>query len=1174
MAGNGNDPFLGTTGPFSRNLLQHIVSPKIVPDGNGGYVVKADLINVDNVYVNGTLYAGLVLGGNTGPTGIGQTGSTGITGANGKDGAPGPVGSTGPGLTYRGTTGAIMYYSGNTIKGVTGSSGFTYTDNNSSSVLSVPNIELNAGMLSDVLTETFSKQTFDPTIVMPSASLWLDGKDPFNNRKLPLDNAYISNWVDKTGIGNNATQATQANQPTYSSSDSSIVFSGSQYLRIPYMYPTTSNPLPHGDTPSATYFFVLKPTSDAGVNTVYFTNGTVNAFNGYFFTGQPMISYPSVGNQQPGWQPDYINSKIIISITFNILNNGTSTALLYVNGSQAPSTNPLGSKNPYFQALNEDSTIGAYRAVNTLNYVTLQNYFNGNIYEVLVFNAIATTYQRQTIEGYLAWKWGIQSSLSNTHPYYSSAPSISLFPRNVTYGTLTLDSDNYFSITSAKGLRLPGITGLAGSAVLTYDSTSGLISYTSSTVLSTPPGGTGPTGPGFLTYSGTPGAISYYVGGSTGYTGSETLTYTNVTSSSPTLTVPNIQLNGGTVSNVLTETFAKITLDPSTVSSGLVLWLDGKDPNNTGSKPVDNSPVVVWKDKSGNNNDADDSLIPQYSATYSSSDSSVVFSSSGNGNFYNLNKPQLIQSGTTPNATFFFLVYASGDSLQHPLNTLFMLNTSDPQTSSDLTNISFYFANQSGTFTFAVTPSNNPQYGSGPGISDGTTNGANFVDIMLISATVSSSGGTTTMNLWKSGYNIGTATYPTPPYSPYGRGAILGTSLAIQNIIGNQYVGKMYEVLIYNTVLTDNQRQTVEGYLSWKWNAHALYSGHPYFVSPPSSSVHTYGNLSINDSNYLTINCNNGLALTGVNPTNTPSSILSYDNVNGGVTYTNLSSLAIPFTGIPGEIAFNGGGVVGITGYTGFTFDYNNLKLNVPAININNPNVRLGNNAGMNSQGINSVAIGTNAGKGQDSYNVAIGYNAGQNGFLGNGYTVAIGAYAASDAQAPSAVAIGYNAGYLSQGTQCIAIGPYAGYAQQQGYSLNESINSPAIAIGSNAGYGLQGNGSIAMGSYAGYNLQNTYSIALGTYAGFTGQGTSYGFAIAIGNSAGYSNQGGQSIAIGHNAGVNFQHDNSIILNATGNTLDATSNSGFFVAPITTVGSTAGLRQLWYNPSTNEIVHL
>ena len=45
-------------------------------------------------------------------------------------------------------------------------------------------------------------------------------------------------------------------------------------------------------------------------------------------------------------------------------------------------------------------------------------------------------------------------------------------------------------------------------------------------------------------------------------------------------------------------------------------------------------------------------------------------------------------------------------------------------------------------------------------------------------------------------------------------------------------------------------------------------------------------------------------------------------------------------------------------------------------------------------------------------------------------------------------------------------------------------------------------------------------------------------------------------------------------LNATGNTLDATSNSGFFVAPITTVGSTAGLRQLWYNPSTNEIVHL
>lgn len=44
MATPGNDPFSGTS---TRNLLQHIISPKIISDGTGGYKVKTDLINID-----------------------------------------------------------------------------------------------------------------------------------------------------------------------------------------------------------------------------------------------------------------------------------------------------------------------------------------------------------------------------------------------------------------------------------------------------------------------------------------------------------------------------------------------------------------------------------------------------------------------------------------------------------------------------------------------------------------------------------------------------------------------------------------------------------------------------------------------------------------------------------------------------------------------------------------------------------------------------------------------------------------------------------------------------------------------------------------------------------------------------------------------------------------------
>jgi hypothetical protein len=48
--------------------------------------------------------------------------------------------------------------------------------------------------------------------------------------------------------------------------------------------------------------------------------------------------------------------------------------------------------------------------------------YNGNISEILVFNTALSNTDRQTIEGYLAWKWGLQASLPGGHPYASAAP--------------------------------------------------------------------------------------------------------------------------------------------------------------------------------------------------------------------------------------------------------------------------------------------------------------------------------------------------------------------------------------------------------------------------------------------------------------------------------------------------------------------------------------------------------------------------------------------------------------------------------------------------------------------------------------------------------------------------------------------------------------------------------
>lgn len=47
---------------------------------------------------------------------------------------------------------------------------------------------------------------------------------------------------------------------------------------------------------------------------------------------------------------------------------------------------------------------------------------NCRIAELCVFRAALTTLERQKMEGYLAWKWGLQANLPGGHPYLSAPP--------------------------------------------------------------------------------------------------------------------------------------------------------------------------------------------------------------------------------------------------------------------------------------------------------------------------------------------------------------------------------------------------------------------------------------------------------------------------------------------------------------------------------------------------------------------------------------------------------------------------------------------------------------------------------------------------------------------------------------------------------------------------------
>jgi hypothetical protein len=253
-----------------------------------------------------------------------------------------------------------------------------------------------------------------------------------------------------------------------------------------------------------------------------------------------------------------------------------------------------------------------------------------------------------------------------------------------------------------------------------------------------------------------------------------------------------------------------------------------------------------------------------------------------------------------------------------------------------------------------------------------------------------------------------------------------------------------------------------------------------------------------------------------------------------------------------------------------------NISLGNSSVSTGANSIAIGRNS--NAVGNNSVVVGANA-ISTDQFSVAVGRGASASNAAGasNG-TVAIGSFASARFES---VSIGASAGQISDARRAVAIGYRAGY--QGNGSFSGEIGG--VHIGAFAG-GSSLDDTVSIGYYAGNNNQGTEAIAIGSTAGNTNQGTG---AIALGRSAGLTNQGANAIAIGRGAagnaqgvysiaigagaaGGNAQANNSIVLNATGATLDAATANALFIKPVRTVNSTAGLNQLYYDSTTGEIV--
>ena len=77
----------------------------------------------------------------------------------------------------------------------------------------------------------------------------------------------------------------------------------------------------------------------------------------------------------------------------------------------------------------------------------------GDLAELIWYNAPLSVSNRQRVEGYLAWKWGLQANLPVGHPFLNSAP-VTVPGALAAAGSITADSCFNLVVTSTSNIRL------------------------------------------------------------------------------------------------------------------------------------------------------------------------------------------------------------------------------------------------------------------------------------------------------------------------------------------------------------------------------------------------------------------------------------------------------------------------------------------------------------------------------------------------------------------------------------------------------------------------------------------------------------------------------------------------------------------------------------------------
>ena len=244
---------------------------------------------------------------------------------------------------------------------------------------------------------------------------WLDGADPLGTGTPPALGT-LATWYDKSGNGRNASAASAASYTT-----GGILFTSGNYytMNVPY---------------SANYSIFLVATNTTNIQCYFFGRHSIGGgrdptfIQGFLGGGILLEWYEASDRATIATTPlspfiasvDHIQGTSIVGWYYGTQSFSNAQTRTYV----ANAWDRLG-----------DAGLGA-------------NYYAGTMKELIFVGSNVTTPQRQQLEGYLAWKWGLQANLPPGHPYGGNSPFPSTTPLK------TISTSSIFKPTNYAGCEL------------------------------------------------------------------------------------------------------------------------------------------------------------------------------------------------------------------------------------------------------------------------------------------------------------------------------------------------------------------------------------------------------------------------------------------------------------------------------------------------------------------------------------------------------------------------------------------------------------------------------------------------------------------------------------------------------------------------------------------------